>query len=136
MVTNVCVTLKPRFVSASPSCQPRRHPWSAYGARRPEQPDLAIVCRICEAMIPAYDQANDLKVWEQAQTISVLRGALARLDSSAYLVYRVRNNNRCITHTATEYGEVLAFAGCAADALTLTHTADRVGDRDGRPLPT
>ena len=67
-------------------------------------PDVSIVRRTREALIPAYDRANDQKDWEQAHTIGVLREALAQSDSAAYLAYRVRDNHRA-AHTATEYAE-------------------------------
>lgn len=79
-------------------------------------PDVGIVRRTREALVPAYDRASDLKDWEQAHTIGVLRDALAQSDSAAYLAYRVRDNHRG-THTATEYAEALAIIGCAADTL-------------------
>jgi hypothetical protein len=80
-------------------------------------PDVAIVRRTREALIPAYDRASDLKDWDQTHTISVLREALAQSDSAAYLAYRVRGNHRA-THMATEYAEALAIVGCAADSLS------------------
>ena len=80
-------------------------------------PDISIVRRTREALIPAYDRASDQKEWEQAHTIGVLREALAQSDSAAYLAYRVRDN-RPATHTATEYAESLAVIGCAADSLS------------------
>jgi hypothetical protein len=79
-------------------------------------PDVGIVRRTREALIPAYDRASDQKDWEQAHTISVLREALAQSDSAAYLAYQVRDNHRA-AHTATEYAEALAVIGCAADTL-------------------
>ena len=79
-------------------------------------PDVSIVRRTREALIPAYDRANDQKDWEQAHTIGVLREALAQSDSAAYLAYRVRDNHRA-AHTATDYAEALAVVGCAADSL-------------------
>ena len=79
-------------------------------------PDVGIVRRTREALIPAYDRASDQKDWEPAHTISVLREALAQSDSAAYLAYQVRDNYRA-AHTATEYAEALAVIGCAADAL-------------------
>jgi hypothetical protein len=80
-------------------------------------PDIGIVRRTREALIPAYDRASDLKDWEQTHTISVLREALAQSDSAAYLAYRVRDNHRA-AHTATVYAEALAILGCAADSMT------------------
>ena len=80
-------------------------------------PDVGIVRRTREALIPAYDRASDLKDWDQTHTIGVLREALTQSDSAAYLAYRVRDNHRA-AHTATEYGEALAIAGCAADSLS------------------
>jgi hypothetical protein len=79
-------------------------------------PDVSVVRRTREALIPAYDRTNDQKDWEQAHTIGVLREALAQSDSAAYLAYRVRDNHRA-AHTATEYAESLAIVGCAADSL-------------------
>jgi hypothetical protein len=79
---------------------------------------VSIVRRTREALIPAYDRANDQKDWEQAHTIGVLREALAQSDSAAYLAYRVRDNHRA-THTATEYAEALAIVGCAADSPSV-----------------
>jgi hypothetical protein len=79
--------------------------------------DFGIVRRTREALIPAYDRASDLKDWEQAHTIGVLREALAQSDSAAYLAYRVRDNHRA-AHSATGYAEALAIIGCAADSLT------------------
>jgi len=81
-------------------------------------PDIGIVRRTREALIPAYDQASDLKDWDQTHTVSVLREALAQSDSAAYLAYQVRDNRRA-AHTATEYAEALTVIGCAADTLTL-----------------
>jgi hypothetical protein len=81
-------------------------------------PDVSIVRRTREALVPAYDRASDQKDWDQAHAISVLREALAQPDSAAYLAYQVRNNHRAV-HTATEYAEALAIVGCAADTLTL-----------------
>ena len=80
-------------------------------------PDVGIIRRTREALIPAYDRASDLKDWDQTHTISVLREALAQSDSAAYLAYRVRDNHRA-AHTATEYAEALAILGCAADSLS------------------
>jgi hypothetical protein len=86
---------------------------------------IGIVRRTREALVPAYDRASDLKDWEQAHTIGVLREALAQSDSAAYLAYQVRNHHRA-AHTATEaspvssaepYAEALAIIGCAADSL-------------------
>jgi hypothetical protein len=81
-------------------------------------PDVAIVRRTREALIPAYDRASDQKDWGQAHTTGVLRDALAQSDSAAYLAYRVRDNHRA-AHSATDYAEALAIIGCAADTLTL-----------------
>lgn len=81
-------------------------------------PDIGIVRRTREALIPAYDRASDFKDWELAHTIGVLREALAKSDSAAYLAYRVRDNHRA-AHSATDYAEALAIIGCAADTLTL-----------------
>jgi hypothetical protein len=80
-------------------------------------PDVAIVRRTREALIPAYDRASDQKDWGQAHTTGVLRDALAQSDSAAYLAYRVRDNHRA-AHSATDYAEALAIIGCAADSLT------------------
>ncbi|HNS49860.1 MAG TPA: hypothetical protein PKO09_01625 [Anaerolineae bacterium] len=88
--------------------------------------DLAIVRRTREALIPAYDRASDLKDWDQAHAISVLREALALSDSAAYLAYQVRRNHRA-PHPATEYAAALrstaslavAIIGCAADTMTV-----------------
>jgi len=80
-------------------------------------PDVSIVRRTREALIPAYDRASDLKDWEQAHTIGGLREALAQSDLAAYLAYRVGDNHRS-AHTATEYAEALAVIGCAADSLS------------------
>jgi hypothetical protein len=80
-------------------------------------PDVGIVRRTREALIPAYDRASDLKDWDQTHTIGVLREALTQSDSAAYLAYRVRDNHRA-AHTATEYAEALAIVGCAADSLS------------------
>ena len=79
-------------------------------------PDIGIVRRTREALLPASDYASDFKDWDQAHTIGVLREALAQSDSAAYLAYRVRDN-RHVAHTATEYAEALAVVGCAADTL-------------------
>ena len=79
---------------------------------------VGIVRRTREALIPAYDQASDLKDWEQAHTIGVLREALAQSDSAAYLAYHVRSSHQS-TPTATDYAEALAIIGCAADSLSL-----------------
>ena len=79
-------------------------------------PDVCIVRRTREALIPAHDRASDQKDWEQAHTIGVLRDALAQSDSAAYLAYRVCDNHRAV-HKATEYAEALAVIGCAADTL-------------------
>jgi hypothetical protein len=79
---------------------------------------IGIVRRTREALIPAYDRASDLKDWDQAHTVGVLREALGHSDSAAYLAYRVRGNRR-EAHTATEYAEALAIIGCAADSLSL-----------------
>lgn len=79
-------------------------------------PDLAIVRRTREALVPAYDRACDVKDWEQTHTIGVLREALAQPDSAAYLAYQVRDNHRA-AHTAAEYAEALAVVACAADTL-------------------
>ena len=48
-------------------------------------PDVGIVRRTREALIPAYDRAGDQKDWEQTHTISVLREALAQSDSAAVI---------------------------------------------------
>ena len=79
-------------------------------------PDIGIVRRTREALAPAYDRASDLKDWDQAHTIGVLREALALSDAAAYLAYGVRDNRRA-AHTATEYAEALAVVGCAHDTL-------------------
>ena len=92
-------------------------------------PDIAIVRRTREALIPAYDRASDMKDWEQAHTIGILREALAQSDSAAYLAYRVRDNHRA-THTATEYAEALAIVGCAADTLTCRRRPWEIGLND------
>jgi hypothetical protein len=104
-------------------------------------PDVGIVRRTCEALIPAYDRASDLKDWDQTHAISVLREALAQPDSAAYRAYQVRNNHRA-THTATEYAEALrstaslavAIVGCAADTLTLRRRAWEI-EPDDLSLP-
>jgi hypothetical protein len=80
--------------------------------------DLSLVRRTREALDPAHDRASDLKDWDQAHAISVLREALTQPDSAAYLVYRYRDNQQA-AHTATEYAKALAVVGCAADTLTL-----------------
>ena len=80
-------------------------------------PDVGIVRRTREALIPAHDRTSDQKDWEQAHTAGVLRDALAQSDSAAYLAHRVRDNHRT-AHTATEYAEALAVVGCAADSLS------------------
>jgi hypothetical protein len=80
-------------------------------------PDVGIVRRTREALIPAYDRASDRKDWEQAHTVGVLREALAQPDSVAYLAYRVRDNHRA-AHSATDYAEALAIVGCAVDSLS------------------
>jgi hypothetical protein len=92
-------------------------------------PDIGIVRRTREALIPAYDRASDLKDWDQTHTFSVLRDALARSDSAAYLAYRVRDNHRA-AHTATEYAEALAVVGCAADSLTSHRRPWEIEDND------
>jgi hypothetical protein len=79
--------------------------------------DLSIVRCTREALDAFCDRAGDRKDWDQTHTISVLREALAQLDSAAYLAYRVRDNHRT-AHTATEYAEALAVVGCAADSLS------------------
>ena len=81
-------------------------------------PDVGILRRTREALLPAYDRASDLKNWEEAHTIGVLREALAQPDSAAYLAYRVRDSHGA-TRTAAEYAEALAVIGCAADTLGL-----------------
>ena len=68
-------------------------------------PDIGIMRRTREALVPADGRASDVKDWEQAHTIGVLREALAQSDSAAYLAYRVRDNHRA-AHTA-EYAEAL-----------------------------
>ena len=80
--------------------------------------DIGIVRRTREALIPTCERASDLKDWELAHTIGVLREALAQSDSAAYLAYRVRDNHR-VAHSATGYAEALAIIGCAADTLAL-----------------
>jgi hypothetical protein len=75
---------------------------------------IAIVRRTREALIQAYDQASDLKDWEQVHTIGVLREALAQGDGAVYLAYHAG-----ASHAAAEYAEVLAVIGCAADSLGL-----------------
>lgn len=44
---------------------------------------VGIARRTREALIPAYDRASDLKNWEQAHTIGVLRVALAKSEPGA-----------------------------------------------------
>ena len=90
---------------------------------------VGIVRRTREALVPAYDRASDLKDWEQAHTISVLRDALSQSDSAAYLAYRVRDNRRA-AHTATEYAEALAIVGCAADTLSIRRRPWEIEDND------
>jgi hypothetical protein len=80
--------------------------------------DLIIVRRTREALISAYDRASDLKNWDQAHAISVLREALVLPDSAAYLAYQVRGHHRA-PHAATEYAEALSVIGCAADTMTV-----------------
>lgn len=79
-------------------------------------PDVGIVRRTREALMPAYDRASDLKDWDLAHTIGVLREALAQSDSAAYLAYYVRANHRT-GQSPTEYAEALAIVCCAADTL-------------------
>jgi hypothetical protein len=81
-------------------------------------PDIGIVRRTREALIPAYDRASDQKDWEQTHTISVLREALAQSDSAAYLAFRVRDNHHA-AYMAAEFAEALAIVGCSADTLGL-----------------
>jgi hypothetical protein len=81
-------------------------------------PDIGIVRRTREALLPTYDRASDLKDWDQAHTASVLREGLAQSDSAAYLAYHVRTGHGHQTaHSTTEYADALAFIGCAADTL-------------------
>jgi hypothetical protein len=89
----------------------------SYGIGALGSPDIAIVRRTREALIPANDRASETKDWDQVHTIGVLRDALAQSDSAAYLAYRVRDNHHA-AHTATEYAEALAIVGCAADSLS------------------
>ena len=96
-------------------------------------PDIGIVRRTREALIPVYDRASYAKDWDQTNTISVLREALAQSDSAAYLAYRVRDNHRA-SHTATEYAEALAVVGCAADTLGTRRRPWEV-DSDDLSLP-
>lgn len=80
--------------------------------------DLGIVRRTREALIPAYDQASNLKDWDQTHIISILREALALPDSAAYLACQVRGSGRA-ADAAAMYAEALVVVGCAADTLTL-----------------
>ena len=73
---------------------------------------IAIVRRTREALICAYDEASDLKDWDQVHTIGVLREALAQGDGAAYLAYHAGTS-----HAAVEYAEALAIIGCASDTL-------------------
>jgi hypothetical protein len=73
---------------------------------------IAIVRRTREALTQAYDQASDLKDWDQVHTIGVLREALAQGDEAAYLAYHAGTS-----HAAAEYAEALAVIGCASDTL-------------------
>ena len=57
-------------------------------------PDIGIVRRTREALMPAHDRASDLKDWELAHTIGALREALAQPDSAAYLSYNARSNHQ------------------------------------------
>ena len=79
-------------------------------------PDIAIVRRTREALIPAYDRASALQDWEQVHTISVLREALALPDGAAYLAYHTRHIPQAVLRAAW-YAETLAVIGCAADSL-------------------
>ena len=89
-------------------------------------PDVGIVRCTREALFPAYDRASDLKNWDQAHTIGVLREALAQPDSAAYLAYRVRDSHGA-TRTAAEYAEALAVVGCAADTLCTRRRPWEIG---------
>ncbi len=79
-------------------------------------PDVSIVRRTREALVPAYDRASDLQDWEQVHTISVLREALAQPDGAAYLAYHTRHIPQAVPRAAW-YAETLAVIGCAADSL-------------------
>jgi hypothetical protein len=92
-------------------------------------PDVGIVRRTREALLPAYDRASDLKDWDQAHTASILREALSQSDSAAYLAYHVRNDHQSV-HTATEYAEALAVIGCAADTFGVRHRSWEIEDND------
>ena len=78
-------------------------------------PDVGIVRHTREALASAYDSASELKDWDQAHAVSILREALAKPDGAAYLSYYMR-----VTHCAassTEYTEALAIVVCAADTM-------------------
>jgi hypothetical protein len=90
---------------------------------------IAIVRRTREALIQAYDQASDLKDWEQVHTVSVLREALAQGDGAAYLAYHAGGS-----HAAAEYAEALTVIGCAADTLGLRRRPWEIESND-LPLP-
>jgi len=79
-------------------------------------PDVAMVRRTREAVVPGYDWASDLLGWEQVHTISVLREALAQPDGAAYLAYHVQHKPPSVPIAAV-YAETLAIVGCAADSL-------------------
>lgn len=79
--------------------------------------DVGIVRRTREALIPTCERASDLKDWELAHTIGVLREALAQPDSAAYLAYHARSNHQT-GDSAPNCAEALAVIGCAADSLT------------------
>ena len=94
---------------------------------------IGLVRRTREALVAAYDRASDLKDWDQAHTISVLREALAQSDPVAYLAYAVQgmqwttppasaasavSGSTELTQVSAEpYAEALAVIGCAADTL-------------------
>ena len=80
-------------------------------------PDVSIVRRTREALLPAYDRASALKDWEQAHTASVVREALSQSDSAAYLAYHAQHG-RGTAHNAAEYAKTLAVIGCAADSMS------------------
>jgi len=79
-------------------------------------PDIGIVRRTREALALAYDRASDLKDWDQAHTISILRDVLAQPDAAAYLDYQAPDSHRA-AHLAGEHAEALAVVGCAFDTL-------------------
>jgi hypothetical protein len=92
-------------------------------------PDIGIVRRTREALLPAYDRASDRKDWDQAHTASILREALSQSDSAAYLAYCTKGIPQS-AQSATEYAEALAVVGCAADTLGISRRPWEVGDDD------